>query len=139
MDRYLGLDYGKKRIGVALSDPLGMFASGLTTIEGRSEKDRLAQVVALIDTHQVRVVVLGLPRKTTGELGDLAETIQVFGQKLTEQTDVSVLYEDERYTSKIAEQALREAGKQPSRQKGLIDQTAAALILQQVLDKKAMS
>ncbi|MCA9807075.1 MAG: Holliday junction resolvase RuvX [Cyanobacteria bacterium HKST-UBA06] len=135
VSRLLGLDYGKKRIGLALSDPLGMFATGLVTVEGRSEADRLSQVVAVVREHEVGHVVVGLPMRTDGGQGALVPDIRKFIKRLQAEVPVGVSWEDERYTSQVAEQALRAAGKKPSRDKGLVDKTAAALILQQYLDR----
>jgi putative Holliday junction resolvase len=135
--RLLGIDYGAKRIGLALSDPLGMFASGLQTLDNTSEKQVLRALQAIIDQHQIEHLVIGLPLKTTGEAGPATEAVQTFGEQLAVATGLPITYEDERFTSVIAQQSLREQGVQPSRKKHLIDQTSAALILQQYLDKRA--
>lgn len=135
MGRLLGIDYGKKRVGLAISDPLGMFASGLETLQNVSAKQLLKEIQELINAYDIEKVVLGLPLKTTGEPGEAAEAVQAFGALLTEKTGLPVVYEDERFTSVIAQQALREQGVQPSRQKHLIDKTSAALILQHHLDR----
>ncbi len=137
MTRLLGIDYGRKRVGLALSDPLGIFASGLGTIENKSLKQLLRDVAAVITQHNVSKVVIGLPLRTTGETGEAAEAVQNFGELLAQATGVNVIYEDERFTSVIAQQSLREQGVEPSRKKHLVDQTAAALILQQYMDKLA--
>lgn len=134
MGRLLGIDYGKKRIGLAISDPLGIFATGLTTLENRSLKHVLNELKALAEAHNVERMVIGLPLKESGEQGLLAVEAQAFGTALAEALGVAVVYVDERYTSVIAQQTLRAQGIQPSRQKHLTDKTAAALILQQYLD-----
>ncbi len=137
MGRLLGIDYGKRRVGLAISDPLGMFASGLETLDNRSEKRLLADLQQVIQEHNIEKIILGLPLKSTGEFGEAAETVQGFGEKLSQVTGLEVGYEDERFTSVIAQQSLKAQGVQPSRQKHLTDKTAAALILQQYLDKRA--
>jgi putative holliday junction resolvase len=137
MGRILGIDYGLKRVGLALSDPLGIFASGLTTLPNKSAKQLLKELQAVINEHQVEKLVMGLPVRSTGELGTAAEAVQAFGNELSKATGLPVFYEDERFTSVIAQQALQAQGVQPSRQKHLVDQTSAALILQQYLDKSA--
>lgn len=139
MGRMLGIDYGQKRVGVALSDPLSIFATGLTTLENRSDKQLLRELKALIETHDVEIIVIGLPLKTTGEKGATAEAAEALGERITAATACQVFFEDERYSSVIANQSLREQGIQPSRNKGLTDKTAAALILQQYLDRTASS
>jgi putative holliday junction resolvase len=135
MGRLLGIDYGKKRVGVALSDPLSMFATGLDTLENRSLKQLLNDLQTLASEHDVERFVIGLPLRSTGEAGEAAEAVQVFGEHLTQHTGIPISYEDERFTSVIAQQSLREQGVQTSRQKHLVDKTSAALILQQYLDK----
>ena len=137
MGRLLGIDYGLKRVGLALSDPLGMFASSLDTLPNDSAKKLMALLQDVIKTHDVEMIILGLPVRSTGELGDAAERVQKFGTQLAEATGLPVLYEDERFTSVIAQQVLRDQGVQPSRQKHLIDKTSAALILQCYMDKAA--
>lgn len=137
MSRLLGIDYGKKRIGLALSDPLGMFASGLTTLENTRPKALIKALEEVVQAHEVSLIVMGLPLKTTGEKGESAEAAEALAQQITEKLGVPVVFEDERYTSVIAGHALQQQGVKPSRQKHLVDQTAAALILQQYLDKKA--
>ncbi len=137
MGRLLGLDYGKKRVGVAISDPLSMFASGYDTLPNQSAKKLIQALKEIMDEYQVELVVMGLPLRSTGEKGESAEAVEAFAQQLIEATGVTVVYEDERFTSVIAQQSLREQGVQPSKQKHLTDKTAAALILQQYLDKQA--
>lgn len=133
----MGIDYGKKRVGLALSDPLGIFASGLATLENRSQKQLLHALLEVMAEHEVEKVVIGVPLRTTGEAGEAAEAVYAFGQQLQQAASVPVVYEDERFTSVIAQQSLRAQGVEPSRQKHLVDQTSAALILQQYLDKSA--
>ncbi len=137
MGRILGIDFGKRRIGLALSDPLGMFASGLTTLDNRSEKAAIKALIEVIQAHQVEHLVFGLPLRHTGEEGDSAEAVKQFASLVESATQIPITFEDERFTSVIAQQSLREQGVQPSRQKHLVDQTSAALILQQYLDKQA--
>jgi putative Holliday junction resolvase len=137
MERLLGIDFGQTRVGLALSDPLGMFATGLTTLTYTSISQLITQIQSLLTQHEVMAVVIGLPLSQTGEEGKAAIDVRAFGQALGDATGISITYVDERFTSVIAQQSLRAQGIQPSRQKGLVDQTAAALILQQYLDRAA--
>lgn len=138
MTRLLGVDYGKKRVGLALSDPLGMIASGYETLEVRSKKQLLADLKSVIESQQVSKIVMGLPVRSTGEEGEMAEVVRAFGQKLEAATGLEVVYVDERFTSTIAQQALQAQGIKPSRKKHLVDKTAAALILQNYLDSQSL-
>lgn len=139
MERILGIDYGKKRIGLAISDPLGIFATGLETLEIASEKRLIAALVQIIREYGIVRVVVGLPLRTTGEPGPIGDVVKQFADKLAQITGLPVTLEDERYTSVIAQQSLQAQGIKPSRNKHLVDKTAAALILQQYLDKQQAS
>jgi putative holliday junction resolvase len=132
----LGLDVGKKRIGVAGCDGLGLMATGLTTIERRSFQDDVAQLQALIQERRVQVLVVGLPYNMDGTLGFQAKQVQRLAQRLSKALNLPIEYVDERLTSFEAEQQLIQAGRSPSQNKGLIDQKAAAIILQQWLDDR---
>lgn len=132
----LGLDVGKKRIGVAGCDGLGLMASGLTTIERRSFQDDVAQLQALVQDRRVEVLVVGLPYNMDGSLGFQAKQVQRFAERLSKTLRLPVDYVDERLTSFEAEQFLVEEGRSPSRNKGLIDRKAAAIILQQWLEDR---
>lgn len=135
MGRLLGVDYGRKRIGLALSDPLRMFASPLTTIEVHSKKQLMADLAEIIKTHEVETLVFGCPKKTTGAPSDLQPEIDALANALQKSTGCAIYFVDERFTSVIAQQSLQAQGVKPSRNKGLVDKTAAALILQQYLDQ----
>lgn len=132
----LGLDVGKKRIGVAGCDGLGLMATGLTTIERRSFQDDVARLQALTQERWVNVLVVGLPYNMDGTLGFQAKQVQRFAQRLSKALNLPVDYMDERLTSVEAEQRLVQEGRSPSRNKGLIDREAAAIILQQWLDER---
>lgn len=132
----LGLDVGKKRIGVAGCDGTGLIATGLTTIERRSFQDDVAQIQALVKERQVQVLVVGLPYTMDGNLGFQAKQVQRFAHRLSTAINLPVEYMDERLTSYQAEQFLLAEQRSPSRNKGLIDRKAAAIILQQWLDQR---
>ncbi|MEO1148852.1 MAG: Holliday junction resolvase RuvX [Cyanobacteria bacterium J06638_22] len=132
----LGLDVGRKRIGVAGCDGTGLLATGLTTIYRRSFKDDLADLKALVEERNVQVLVVGLPYKMDGELGSQAKQVQRFANGVSKALGLPVDYVDERLTSHEAEQLMIQQGRSPSQDKGLIDRKAAAIILQQWLDDR---
>jgi putative holliday junction resolvase len=132
----LGLDVGRKRIGVAGCDGLGLFATGLTTIHRREQAADLAAIAALVQERQVQVLVLGLPYQMDGSLGTQARQVQKFARILERQLGLPVEFVDERLTSFQSEELIKAEGGSPSRDKGLIDRKAAALILQQWLDER---
>lgn len=134
----LGLDVGRKRIGVAGCDRTGLIAAGLTTVERRSFEDDVAQFRHLVKERQVDTLVVGLPYSMDGSLGFQAKQVQKFAEKLAKALQLPLEYMDERLTSFEAEQLIRAENRSPSRHKALIDQKAASLILQQWLDERRL-
>lgn len=132
----LGLDVGKKRIGIAGCDGTGLIATGLTTIERRSFQQDVAALQGWVEQRQVQVLVVGLPYTMGGELGFQAKQVQKFAQRLSQALQLPVEFVDERLTSVEAEQLLQAERYSPIRDKGLIDRKAAALILQRWLDER---
>ena len=132
--RILGLDVGEKRIGVALSDPLGFTAQRLTVLERSGGREDLDAVCAVMAEHQVTAVVVGLPLTLKGARGPQAQRAASFAQALQRQSAVPVHLVDERLTTVQGERALLAADTSRRRRKQLIDQVAAQLILQQYLD-----
>lgn len=132
----LGLDVGKKRIGVAGCDGTGLIATGLMTIERKSFAQVLEQLRQLVNDRRVQVLVVGLPYSMSGNLGFQAKQVQKFAQAIATALQLPLEYVDERLTSFQAEQLLHAENLSPSRNKGLIDRKAAALILQQWLDER---
>jgi len=135
--RILGLDLGSKRIGVALSDELGLTAQPLLVLERRSRAKDIQALGELIEAHQVEEVVLGLPRRLSGELGPEAEKVQVFGRELAEVAGRPVTYWDERLSTVSAERVLLQADVSRAKRKRVIDKVAASIILQGYLDRLA--
>jgi putative Holliday junction resolvase len=132
----LGLDVGRKRIGVAGCDGTGLIATGLTTVYRKSFGQDVEQIRALVDDRQVTVLVVGLPYTMSGDLGSQAKQVQRFANRLGKALNLPVEYVDERLTSFQAEQMMLAEGRSPSRNKELIDRKAAALILQQWLEQR---
>ena len=139
MARILGVDYGERRVGLALSDPLAMIASPLPTLARRKGKrPPVAALARLVEVHEVVEIVLGLPLALSGEETDWTREVREFGDRLSERTGVPVAYQDERMTSVRAERAIRSLGLPKGRreEKERIDAAAAVLILQAHLDAR---
>lgn len=132
----LGLDVGRKRVGVAGCDRTGLIATGITTVERTSFERDVQQIQNIVNERQVQVLVVGLPYSMDGSIGFQARQVQKFATRLAKALQLPVEYVDERLTSFQAEQMLIAENVSPSRNKGLIDRKAAALILQQWLDIK---
>lgn len=132
----LGLDVGRKRIGVAGCDGTGLIATGLTTLERRSFQEDVAELRQWVLERQVQVLVVGLPYTLSGEIGFQAKQVQKLATRLAKALELPLEYVDERLTSVQAEQLMQEARQSPSRHKALIDRKAAAIILQQWLDER---
>lgn len=135
--RVLGLDIGTRRVGVALSDDLGMTAQPLETIHVRAGESALPRIVALCEEHGVSRVVAGVPFEFDGREGRMARLVRKVLAKVGEETGLEVDEVDERLTSRQAERALLEADVSRARRKQVIDKMAAALILQGWLDSQA--
>jgi putative Holliday junction resolvase len=133
--RSLGLDIGDKRIGVALSDPEGILASPFTIISRRDERLDIEAIMAVINQHQVRRIIVGLPRSMDGSIGRQAEKVEAFVQRLCSQVDVPVEFRDERLTTVSAERLMRTVNAPKTRRKARYDAMAAAIILQAYLDE----
>ena len=132
----LGLDIGRKRIGVAGCDGTGLIATGLTTILRRSFAQDIEQFQELVEQRQVQVLVAGVPYNLNGSLGSQAKQTQNYAQRLANALKLPLEYIDERLTSYQAEQFMISENISPSRNKSMIDRKAAAIILQHGLDQR---
>jgi putative pre-16S rRNA nuclease len=130
--RTLALDYGERRIGVAISDAAGVIAQPLETIEGNA----LERIAELVRSHDVEQIVVGLPLHMSGRAGPEAERARAFGERVRARAGVAVDYLDERWTSLEAERALDEAGVRRKKQRGKVDPIAAALLLRTWLEQR---
>lgn len=137
--RILALDHGTKRIGVALSDELGWTARPLETYERRTLDLDLAHIVDLVKTHEVGTVLLGLPLRLNGDEGLAVQAVHQFLERLAEALPVPVVTWDERLTTKDAESLLISADVGWKKRKGLVDQIAAAILLQSYLEAQSPS
>jgi len=137
--RALGIDFGERRIGLALSDPTGTIASPLPTLKRRAGKrPPLATLERLVEEHGVEALVLGLPLDLDGKDSAWTRTVREVGGKLAERTGLPLHLVDERFTSARAERAVRGLGlpKGKREQKERVDAAAAVLILQTWLDRQ---
>lgn len=132
-ERILALDVGERRIGVAVSDPLGMIAQSVGLIEHVGWGPDVAKVCEIADRYQTRSVLCGLPLNMDGSAGGQRKRVRAFAKKL-ENAGFTVSFWDERLTTVTAERALIEGGVRRAARKRLVDKTAAAVILQAYLD-----
>lgn len=134
MERIIGIDYGRKRVGVAVSDPLGIFASALDTIPAAKIIDYLKNYT---QNNKVARFVVGYPMNLNGRPAECAQYVDVFLKQLKKQfPDIPVTLEDERFTSQLAMKAMIAGGMKKSdrREKENVDKISAAIILQSYMD-----
>lgn len=134
MARVLAVDYGEKRIGLAISDELGISASPLMTLTKKSNEDAAIQIAQIVSRFRVAKVVVGLPRRTDGKEGEMERRVKAFAEKLRRKVKVPIVFFDERFTTRIAEQVLLEADLTRRKRKQVRDQLAAVILLQNYLD-----
>ena len=132
--RLLGVDHGDRRIGLALSDPIPMIASPLKTITINTSQDAIDAILVIVKEYDVVLVVVGLPLGMKGQETAQTQHVRKFADKLVE-TGIKVELQDERLTSVSARRSLLEQKIKASKNKGLVDQTAAAILLQQYIDR----
>ena len=136
--RIIGLDYGTKTVGVAVSDALGLTAQGVETITRKEEnklRQTLARIEAIIEEYEVTKIVVGLPKNMNNTLGERAEACKDFADKLERRTGIPVVMWDERLSTVSADYGvLIESGVRRENRKAVIDKIAACVILQSYLD-----
>jgi len=133
--RIMGIDIGERRIGVAVSDPLGLTAQGIEVID-RRKVEPLGRLRELADQYGAREVVYGLPRRTDGVMGEAAGRARAFARELAGVLSIPVVPWDERLTTREAERLLVGADVRRDKRRRVVDQMAAALILQGYLDRR---
>ena len=139
--RIMGLDFGSKTVGVAISDPLLITAQGIEIIRRKEEnkqRQTLARIEELILEYEVSEIVLGLPKNMNNSLGERAEKTLEFKEKLERRTGLPVFMWDERLTTSAADKAMIEAGIRRENRKDYVDMIAAVLILQGYLDNRTI-
>ncbi len=139
MERILALDVGNKRIGVAVSDALGLTAQGVTVIHRRSLAHDLAEIGQLLTKYQTKRVVVGLPKNLNGTIGPQAELARQFAESLQEAHEVEVIWQDERLTTAAAERTLLSGDASRHKRKQVIDMLAAQMILETYLARRKVS
>lgn len=139
--RIMGLDFGSRTTGVAVSDPLGITAQGVETIVRKDEnklRQTCARIEALIKEYEIEEIVLGYPKNMNNTAGERAEKTEVFKAMLERRTGKPVILWDERLTTIAAERVLMESGVRRENRKAVVDKIAAVLILQGYLDSRSV-
>lgn len=136
MIRKMGIDYGTVRIGIAISDPLGITARGIETIRwnGIDMEWAVNRIADLCKENKVDTVVVGLPRRTDGKESPSEQNATLLAKRIEEAAPVKVILKDERYTTVLANRIMCEAGIRQSKKREIVDQIAAEIILQDYLD-----
>ena len=132
--RILGVDFGRARIGVAISDELGLLAHPVETIPGARIEAAAKRVAQIAREKNVERVIVGMPRHMNGELGTAAEEAKAFAERLRPLLPCAITMWDERLSTIAANRALRDAGQKTRHTRGIVDQVAAQMILQGYLD-----
>lgn len=136
MNRILALDIGHKYIGVAVSDPFGWTAQGLTTITRDKKSTEMDEIKSYVDRYKAQTIVVGMPINKNGTYGPSSAMVKEFSDILKEKLGVEIVYQDERLSSVSAENVLIEGSIRRENRKYYIDKVAATLILQTYLDQQ---
>ena len=136
MKRVLGIDYGERRVGVAISDPLGSIALGVCTLHVTGVKDAVAKVAEVCAEKEVGLIVVGLPLNMNGSESEMSGKVAKFIEKLKVAAELPIETIDERLSSALVERTLLDADMSRSKRKGVIDKMAAQVILQGYLDRQ---
>ncbi|HNW60650.1 MAG TPA: Holliday junction resolvase RuvX [bacterium] len=137
LGRLLGIDYGEKRIGVAVSDPLQTIASPLVTLFRRGPSLPIDEIITLVQEQAAVALIVGLPLHMDGRPGEKAEAALAYARSLAAAATVPVFTLDERWTTTSAHKSLIERGRHPSKERDRVDQIAAAFLVQAFLDRLA--
>ena len=133
--RILGLDIGTKTIGVAISDPLGWTAQGITTIRRKNYTNDMEAIKKICNEYSVETIVAGMPKNMNGTIGPSGEMVIEFCERLKEVVNIDIEFWDERLTTVAAHRAMLEADLSRSKRNKIVDKVAATYILQGYLDK----
>ena len=134
--KYLGVDYGDKRTGLAECDVSGMLAGGITTIKEGGMRNTAERVAKEAESRSCKKIIIGLPKNMDGSEGERAEVIRIFGGILAELTSIPIDYFDERMSTMVAYRYLGETGTFGKKRKDAVDTLSAEIILQGYLDKE---
>jgi len=135
VSRCLGIDFGTRRIGLALSDPTGSLATPLPFLENTSLKEVVAKFQELVESHGVKTIVIGLPRNMDGSYGPSAQKVREFITQIQPHIAAEIISQDERLTTAQASRDLSQIGLTQKELRKKVDSSSAALILQQFLDR----
>ncbi|GAB6169960.1 Holliday junction resolvase RuvX [Clostridium carnis] len=133
--RILGLDVGSKTIGVAISDPLGWTAQGITTIRRTKREQDIEEVKKICKEYLVETIVIGLPKNMNGSIGESGERVLELSEEIKNATGIKIEMWDERLTTVAAHKAMLEADLSRGKRKKIVDKIAATYILQGYLDR----
>jgi putative Holliday junction resolvase len=136
--RILAIDYGSRRMGLAVSDPLGITAQGLETLERKNKRADFGRLERTIREYQVREIVLGYPLRMSGEEGTQSQKVAEFAEELRRRFELPVHLWDERLTSAEANRVLREAELSIKKRAQAVDRMAAVLILQSFMQARSI-
>ena len=128
--RILAIDWGEKRVGLSVSDPLGILVTPLPYIENKGKKQVIEKLKEIIEENDIDTIVMGIPKNIKGEFGERGEVYKKIGEEIEKKTRVKVEFFDERYTSRLAERILREHPKKKIKRKKLRDSLSASIILE---------
>tara|TARA_Y100001970_G_C14045370_1_gene756024 strand:+ start:57 stop:461 length:405 start_codon:yes stop_codon:yes gene_type:complete len=134
VNRALGIDYGDTRIGIALSDPLQIITKPYITLKNNS--DFFVKLEGIVNEKEVKIIVVGYPYGMKGQITKQTEKVDLFIDRLKKNIDIEVIKVDERLSSKSAENLLKKQGFKTGHNKSMIDDTSAAIILQEYIDSK---
>ena len=137
LSRVLGLDFGERRIGLALSDPLGIIAKPLTIIDRKKTADHISRISEIVSERKITSIVVGLPLTLKGDYSKQTEIVLAFIDQLKSDLQIPVMTIDERLSSVAAEKALQAQAIKTGHNKGRVDETAAAIFLQEYLDSQS--
>lgn len=129
--RVMAIDYGKSRVGIALSDPLGVIAQPLTSIKVKSQKELFRRILKIIQENDVGLIIIGNPLSHKGEATEMSDEISRFIKRLKKRINTEIKLWDERFTSQYAMNILK--AMKVKKQKGLVDQVAASIMLDEYL------
>ena len=137
LSRVLGLDFGERRIGLALSDPLRIIAKPLTIIDRKKTADHISRISEIVSERKITSIVVGLPLTLKGDYSKQTEIVLAFIDQLKSDLQIPIMTIDERLSSVAAEKALQAQAVKTGYNKGRVDETAAAIFLQEYLDSQS--
>jgi putative Holliday junction resolvase len=132
--RILGLDVGDRTIGVAVSDPLGFTAQGITTVRRKNQENDIEEIKKICESYDVELIISGLPKNMNGTLGPQSRKVEEFCSEIRKKIDIPIKMWDERLTTAAANRAMLAADLSRKKRKNIVDKVAATYILQGYLD-----